>query len=297
MANLPAYVLVTPARNEAEFIELTIQSVVAQTHRPVKWVIVSDGSTDGTDEIVSRYAREHPWIELVRTPERRERHFAGKVYAFNAGYSRLDGLDYAIVGNLDADVSFDAEHFAFLMSRFADNPGLGVAGVPFRERNTTYDYRFCSIEHVSGACQMFRRECFEEIGGYKPQKAGGIDLVAVLSARAKGWQTRTFPEKVCEHHRRMDSASHVGWRERMHRGHMDYVLGSHPAWEVCRSLYQMQRKPYLIGGMLILTGYLWTMVRGVERTMPRDLIALRRREQLQRLKAALTRPLSPVPGR
>src|SRR2546429_3951207 len=103
MTNLPKYVLITPARNEAQFIELTIRSVVAQTVRPLKWIIVSDGSTDGTDNIVSKYAAEHPWIELVRVPERRERHFAGKVLAFNAGYAKLRKLNYDAIGSLDGD--------------------------------------------------------------------------------------------------------------------------------------------------------------------------------------------------
>jgi glycosyltransferase involved in cell wall biosynthesis len=93
MTMLPSYVLITPARNEAQFIELTIKSVVAQTVRPVKWIIVSDGSTDGTDEIVREYTKDHSWIELVRMPERRERHFAGKVYAFNAGYARIKNVE------------------------------------------------------------------------------------------------------------------------------------------------------------------------------------------------------------
>ena len=87
------YVLITPARNEAEFIESAIKSVVAQAVRPAKWVIVSDGSTDGTDQIVTRYAADHPWIELLRLPERRERHFAGKVHAFNAGMPGFAALD------------------------------------------------------------------------------------------------------------------------------------------------------------------------------------------------------------
>src|SRR6266436_8272881 len=110
MLSLPTYMLITPARNEAQFIELTIKSVVAQTVRPLKWVIVSDGSTDGTDDIVAKYAAEHDWIELVRMPERRERHFAGKVYAFNAGYAKVKGLDYQIIGSLDADMSFDESY-------------------------------------------------------------------------------------------------------------------------------------------------------------------------------------------
>ena len=105
------YVLVTPARNEARFIEDTIRSVISQTNRPLRWVIVSDGSTDETDEIVSRYAKDNAWIELVRMPARRERHFAGKVHAFNAGYARLQRLSFDVVGSLDADISFDKNYF------------------------------------------------------------------------------------------------------------------------------------------------------------------------------------------
>ena len=160
-----SYVLVSPARNEAQFIELTIKSVIAQTVLPLKWVIVSDGSTDGTDEIVKKYASENPWIELVRMPERRERDFAGKVHAFNAGYARLKGLDYDVIGSLDADISFDEGYFSFLLQKLVADPELGLVGTPFKDGpNSIYDYRFVSIEHVSGACQLFRRECFRAGG-------------------------------------------------------------------------------------------------------------------------------------
>src|SRR5580704_15717832 len=167
---LPKYVLITPARNEAKFIELTLESMVSQTVVPLKWVIVSDGSTDGTDEIVKKYTSDYAWIELIRMPERKERHFAGKVLAFNAGYAKLAGLPYEIIGNLDGDVSFDGDYFDFLLRKFDENPHLGVAGTPFREGSFQYDYRFTSIEHVSGQCQLFRRECFEAIGGYVARK-------------------------------------------------------------------------------------------------------------------------------
>ncbi|MGH9453741.1 MAG: glycosyltransferase family 2 protein, partial [Terriglobia bacterium] len=256
MLTLPAYVLITPARNEAQFIELTIRSMVAQTVRPVKWVIVSDGSTDGTDDIVSKYAADHPWIELVRMPERRERHFAGKVHAFNAGYAKVQDLEYEVIGNLDADVSFDEEYFKFLLKKFAENSRLGVAGTPFREGSFQYDYHFTSIEHVSGQCQLFRRGCFEEIGGYVPRKIGGVDLVAVLTARMKGWQTRTFLEKTYAHHRRMSTATQTGWRVPFRGGRADYVLGSHPMWEFFRCIYQMTRPPILLGGSLRLAGFM-----------------------------------------
>src|SRR5271157_5983712 len=126
MLKLPTYVLITAARDEAEFIELTIKSVVSQTVRPLKWVIISDGSTDGTDDIVSRYSADYPWIELLRMPERRERHFAGKVLAFNVGYDRVKNLQYAVIGSMDADISFDENYFSFLLGKLAENRELGL---------------------------------------------------------------------------------------------------------------------------------------------------------------------------
>src|SRR5207237_8365615 len=110
------YVLITPARNEATFIELTIKSVVGQTVRPAKWVIVRDGSTDGTDNVVKKYAAQHDWIELVRQPQRMERHFAGKAAAFNAGYARVKDWEYEVIGNFDADICVVDDDFALLIS-------------------------------------------------------------------------------------------------------------------------------------------------------------------------------------
>jgi poly-beta-1,6-N-acetyl-D-glucosamine synthase len=289
MRNPSSYVLITPARNEADFIELTIKSVVAQTVRPVKWVIVNDGSKDGTDEIVRKYAAAHPWIELIQMPERRERHFAGKALAVSAGHKRVSELHYDAIGNLDADVSFDQEYFEFLMNKFAENPRLGVAGTSFRESDLTYDYEFVGIEHVSGMCQVFRRECFDAIGGYPAIKSGGIDLIAVLSARAKGWETRTFLEKSFVHHRTQGGALHTGLRGRWYMGRKDYLLGNHPVWEICRSIYQMQHKPYVVGGFLVLAAYVWNSIRGVEKTIPPELMALRRSDQMKRLKLVVKR--------
>jgi biofilm PGA synthesis N-glycosyltransferase PgaC len=277
------YVLITPARNEATFIEQTIKAMIAQTVRPSKWVIVSDGSTDGTDDIVTRYAADHTWIELVRMPERRDRHFAGKVYAFNAGYARVAALNYRVIGNLDADITFDEDYFDFLLERFDENPQLGVAGTPFQQESRQYDYRFTSIEHVSGACQLFRRECFEEIGGYTPIKIGGIDLVAVLTARMKGWQTRTFTDKSCVHHREIGTAKRHALMVAFMGGQGDYMLGGHPVWEACRCIYQMMRRPVLLGGILRLAGFTWAMVTRAEKLVPAELVRFRRTEQMRRL--------------
>jgi biofilm PGA synthesis N-glycosyltransferase PgaC len=290
---LPAYVLITPARNEAAFIEQTIQSVVGQTLRPVKWVIVSDGSTDGTDEIVNRYAAQHDWIELVRMPERTERHFAGKVGAFNAGRDRVAGLSYDIIGNLDADITFESDYFSFLMARFAENSRLGVAGTPFRDESLQYDYRFVSTEHVSGCCQMFRKACFEEIGGYKAVKTGGIDLVAVIGARMKGWQTRSFLEKTCIHHRSLGSANikSVGIGA-FADGRKDYSFGCDPFWQIGRCLYRtVTRKPFILAGGLCLAGFFWAMVTRTEIVVSNDLVKFRRAEERRRLGELLKKML------
>ena len=285
-----SYVLITPARNEAAFIELTLKSVVEQTVRPLKWVIVSDGSTDGTDEIVTKYLADNPWIELLRMPERRERHFAGKVHAFNAGYARVKDLPFEIVGSLDADLSFDSEYFLFLLAKLAENPELGLVGTPFQDGpNKTYDFRFVSIEHVSGACQLFRRQCFEDIGGYKPVKGGGIDHIAVLTARMKGWKTRTFTEKMSIHHRPMGTAERGTFKARFKTGSLDYALGGHPIWELFRTCYQMSRRPVLIGGLTLLAGYFWAFATRAERPISPELVKFRRSEQMHRLRNFLLR--------
>jgi glycosyltransferase involved in cell wall biosynthesis len=289
---LSKYILITPARDEAQFIELTLKSVAAQTLLPVRWVIVSDGSTDGTDEIVKRYAAEHAWIELVRMPERRERHFAGKAYAFNAGYAKVRDLDYEVIGNLDGDLSFDEEYFAFLLARLSENPKLGVVGTPFKENSNEpyYDFSIVGLDHVSGACQMFRRECFEEIGGYVPMKLGGVDHVALTTARMKGWQTRTFTEKSCFHHRKMGSAQTGGaLKSKFKLGVKDYVFGGHPLWEMFRTAYQMTKKPLILGGLALGWGYTYAAIRGEERPVSPEMVAFRRQEQMQRLKKFFTR--------
>lgn len=289
MPTNPAYVLISPARNEAEFIDKTLHSMVAQTVPPLKWVIVSDGSTDGTDEIVRQYMAGNPWIELVRMPERQERHFAGKVHAFNAGYERIKSLDFEIIGNLDADVSFEPDHFEFLTKKMMENPRLGVAGAPFREGSYQYDYRIQNIENVWGGCQLFRRECFESIGGYMPMKGGCVDHVAVLSARMKGWQTRTFTERVCLHHRQMGTALQGGLKARFKFGAKDYSVGNHPLWELFRTCYQMGQPPYVFGGLAIGAGYAWSFARRAPTPVSRQLVAFVRREQMERLKKFFAR--------
>jgi glycosyltransferase involved in cell wall biosynthesis len=286
---LPAYVLVTPARNEARFIESTIQAMVAQTVRPLKWVIVSDGSTDGTDEIVQRYAAAHQWIELLRMPDRAERNFAGKAHAVNAGLQKAAGLPYEAMANLDADITFDEDYFSYLLEKLAEDPALGVVGTPnCDESGEVYDYRFVSLEEVQGTCQLFRRACFEAIGGYVPSKGGNIDTIACVAARMKGWKTRTFTGKISRHNRVMGTAQASPLKARFNEGRRDYIIGNHPVWQLFRVAYQSAKKPFVVRGVALGAGFLWAALRRIERPVSSEFIAFRRREEMQRLARVLT---------
>ncbi len=283
------YVLVSPARNEATFIEKTIQSVIHQTVLPARWVIVNDGSTDNTSDLVRPYLADHPWMVLVDLPVRNERHFAAKVNAFNAGWEKVKDLDYQIIGNLDADVSLDPDHFEFLLGKFEQDPTLGVAGTTFRE-DSGYDSESHSFEgqtHVSGQVQIFRRECFQQIGGYQPNKAGGIDWMAVTTARMMGWKTRSFREKSFFHHRPLGTAERGGLASIFSYGEKDYYLGGHPMWELFRVAYRMTQPPYLVNGMALGLGYLWALISRQPRPVSPELMRFHRREQMQKLRMIL----------
>ena len=248
------YVLITPAHNEAALIEKTLNSMIAQTTPPERWVIVDDGSTDNTAEIIHRYRAQRPWIELVRRPQHAERSFAGKVHCFNAGLARVRLLNFELIGNLDGDLSFDADYLEFLIRKFSDDPQLGVAGTPFTEEGG-YDSAKDSFEgenHVAGGCQLFRRKCFEEIGGYIPNPAGGIDWIAVTTARMKGWKTRSFPEKRFHHYRSLGTAGRSSWAASFSYGEKDYYLGGSPLWELFRVVYRFTKRPLTVPRCLVV---------------------------------------------
>jgi glycosyltransferase involved in cell wall biosynthesis len=283
------YVLITPARNESAFIAKTIESMIHQTVLPLKWVIVDDGSTDETREIVSRYLEQCRWIELVQMPQRRDRSFAAKVGAFNAGYERVKDLHYDIIGNLDADISFDKDHFEFLIRKFSEDPTLGVAGTVFREDGgySSEKDSFEGHKHVSGQCQLFRKQCWEEIGGYIPHRAGGIDWMAVTTARMMGWKTESFREKWFFHYRPLGTAERSVLSSLFSYGEKDYYLGGHPVWELFRVAYRATKRPYILGGSALGLGFCWAFLRRTPRPVSKDLMAFHRKEQMLKLKAIL----------
>lgn len=286
------YALITPAWNEEAHLAALIPSVVQQSVLPVRWVIVSDGSTDGTDAAVKAASRQHPWIQLLRRERSSQRHFAGKAQAVNAGYESLRGVDFDLIGNLDADITLPRDYYEFLIGRFMAMPELGVAGTPFVEDAArpdahSYAHRFADLSHVSGACQFFRRECFEEIGGYTPVKQGGIDWVAVTTARMRGWTTRTFVERTCLHHRTMGTADRSILRARFRHGQEEFLVGGHPLWQIARGLFQMKNRPLVVGGICLLAGYASAWASGKASPVPAALRAFHRREQIARLRQLL----------
>jgi glycosyltransferase involved in cell wall biosynthesis len=282
------YVLITSARNEEKFVESTIRSVVPQTSPPQRWVIVDDGSTDNTAAIVEKYLEEYPWMELMRRPKRAERSFAGKADAVNDALKRLESIQFDVVGNLDADVTFSPDYMAFLLEKFEADPKLGVAGTPFTEEG--YDSTRDSFEgqnYVAGPCQLFRYSCFKEIGGYVPNPAGGVDWIAVMTARMCGWTVRSFPEKRFHHHRSMGTAEKSRLSALFAYGQKDYYLGGSPIWQLFRVAYRLTKKPVITGGLALLSGYCWAALRRVKRPVSNELMLFHRREQMKKLEAVL----------
>ena len=283
------YVLISPARNEAAYIEKTIQAVISQSILPVKWVIVSDGSTDGTDEIVAEYAYKYEFIQFIRR-EGNELNpgFASKVYAIREAYSHLSRLEYDFIGNLDADVTFDVHYIENIILKFSENERLGIAGGfiyeqeggKFRSRPTN------TTRSVAGAIQMFRRACFEEIGGLTPVKLGGEDWIAEIMARMRGWNVEAFPENKVYHHKSSVVARGV-LKERMRQGAGDYSLGSHAFFEIIKCLRRVKEKPYLIGAFIRMSSYFWHWCRREKFAVSDDIVAFLRKEQIARLKSNL----------
>jgi glycosyltransferase involved in cell wall biosynthesis len=278
------YVLITPAHNEEQFIAKTLESVTAQTLLPERWVIVNDGSTDNTANFAASYAQRFPWIQLIHRSPRPDRHFGAKVHAFNAGLAQVESLRFDVIGNLDADISFDPGYLEFLMKKFAIDATLGVAGTPFLENG--YDSARDSFEgenHVAGGCQLFRRRCFQDVGGYLPNPGGGIDWIAVTTARMKGWKTRSFPEKRFHHYRTLGTADRSTIAASFSYGEKDYYLGGSPIWELFRVIYRMRKRP--VDGLGLLFGYFWAALRRTQRPVSHELMSFHRREQMRKLKA------------
>jgi glycosyltransferase involved in cell wall biosynthesis len=281
------YILATAARNEEAYIEKTIQSVIHQTILPKRWVIVSDGSTDRTDEIVKGYTSTYGFIQLIRIKEdHQKRNFASQVRAINTGFEALREMDYEFIGNLDADVSFEATYYEDLLERFWRNPKLGLAGgFIYEDHDGKFKRRpFNNVRSVPHAIQLFRRQCFEGVGGYIPLRYGGPDWVAEVMARRTGWQVQSFPELKVFHHRRTLGADGI-LRGGFRQGLMDYSVGSHPIFEALKCISRIKGRPYFLYALCRMVGFVWASCQREKRMVADEFVKYLRREQVGRLKS------------
>jgi glycosyltransferase involved in cell wall biosynthesis len=280
-----AYVLVTAARNERDVIHWTLDSVVAQTLKPRMWVVVSDCSVDGTDDLVRDYAAQHPFIHLCRIDEPTERNTAAKVNAISKGLSMLGETDYAYIGNLDADVSFGERYFETLIERFESDATLGVVGGRIVQLDARGRKREApsSIESVAGAVQLFRRECFEGIGGYRPVPGGMEDGIAEITARYHGWTSRSYRDLPVIHHRDLGTVGRSVFAARFQSGFTEYIVGFGFLYHGLRALSRILERPYVVGTLLILSGYAWALVSRQPRAVPDEIVTFLRREQRRRI--------------
>lgn len=288
-----SYVLMSAARNEELYIEQTINSVLSQSLKPKRWVIVSDGSTDRTDEIVSYHAARNSFIELVRVEGKQERHFASKVAALRVAYSRLEDLEFDFIGNLDVDITLEPEYYAKLIKKFDANVRLGITGGLILNPGPPQflDTRV-NLDSVRGPIQFFRRRCFEEIGGFVPLVLGGEDAVAETMARMKGWEVRTFPDVKGVHLRETGTAGKTIKTARMLAGARDYCLGYHPLFFCLKTVHRCLERPYVLGGFLMLIGYWRAWMTKTPSPLSNDFVAYLRSEQISRMRSALNRLIS-----
>jgi biofilm PGA synthesis N-glycosyltransferase PgaC len=281
-----SYVVVTAAFNERTHIEQAIFSILSQTVHPEKWIIVSDGSTDGTDDIVTNYSAEYDFIQLCRLSEDHPRNFAAQVNAINRGFALLESASYRFIGNMDADITLEPNYFARLLDKFARDPELGLGGGAIFEQSGDGSFkarRANSVSSVAHACQLFRRECFAAIGGaYLALPYGGPDTHAEVVARMKSWRVESFNDLKVFHHRRTGSVGGV-LRGLFRQGKMDYSLGTLPLFEIFKLFRRVWMRPYMIGSITRLAGFLDSYWRRENRAVPEEVVLYFRGEQRQRL--------------
>jgi glycosyltransferase involved in cell wall biosynthesis len=279
----PSYVLITPTKNEERLIGRTIDSVVRQTCLPAEWVIVDDGSTDQTAEIVRRAARLHPWIRLVPRPAGISRNFAAVVHATEAGVAALRTTGYEYLGLLDSDVEFPADYFERVLAVFAADARLGLAGGLVLDPGASSRRLPRNRQDVPGATQMFRRVCFEKLGGLLAIPEGGWDALTCVRARMCGYETRLLTDLIVTHLKPRNSAEGGRLRRCFQLGIRDYALGYGFWFECVKCASRLGDPPWLAGAVLWWAGYCSARFRRHPVRVPADLVRYMRQEQLRRI--------------
>jgi biofilm PGA synthesis N-glycosyltransferase PgaC len=287
------YVLITPAHNEEAHIGAAARSVVQQTLQPVRWVVVNDASSDRTSEIAKAWGAERPFIRVVDVRRAPGRDFGNKVRAFNAGLQCLRGLDYRYLGNLDADISLGPDYYARIIAELEQDPRIGIAGGMVQsKRGNRFVSQRVALDSVAGAVQFFRRECFEDVGGYPALQRGGIDAAVEILARKRGWKVRTFPAIEVREHRRTGSAVVGPMRARYRDGRRLYSLGYAFLFFLGRAVYRSMEEPPIVGSIAAVSGFLRSSLGRDRIVLPADVVAYLRAEQRAKIRNAFTRLLS-----
>ncbi len=262
------YVIITPVRNEAARLPRTMESVLAQSRRPVRWVIVDDGSTDTTGALADAAAAQHKWIRVLHRPDRGHRlPGSGVMEAFQEGCLLVADISWKFLVKLDGDLAFGPDYFARCLQHFAEQPQLGIGGGLICRRvgdELVPESPDDPLFHVRGAVKIYRRTCLEQIGGLL--RLPGWDTVDELKANMLGWQTRTFVELTVEQLKETGSADGQ-WRNWVKNGLANYVACYHPLFMLVKCVSRALRYPWLIGGLALGWGYLSGFVHRYDRVV------------------------------
>jgi biofilm PGA synthesis N-glycosyltransferase PgaC len=281
-----SYALATAAYNEEKLIERVILSIVSQTVRPQKWVIVNDGSSDRTAEIVQRYADRYPFIELYTITEEHPRDLTAQVHAINRGFAQLKNVETDFIGNLDADVTLEPTYFERLLEKFGEDPRLGLAGgfIHEEQEGEFRNRKGNVVSSVAHAVQLFRRECLEDLGGYRPFTWAGADWYAEVTLRMKGWHVHSISELRAFHHR--PTGKGFGLYKYAYRGGiMDFYMGTHPLFEMIKMARRVTEKPYFVAAAVRFSGFVSAYFKSLPRQVPEEFMAYLRKEQMARIRS------------
>ena len=282
MVNKIRYIIITPVRDEEKYIEKTIESVMSQTIKPVKWIIVNDGSTDNTRAIIDYYAKNIGWIYAIHRENRGFRKPGGGVVeAFYDGYQSSHSQDYHFIVKLDGDLSFDSDYFENCFKHFKINKKLGIGGGSiYYKVNGRFILESNPKFHVRGASKIYRRECWDAIGGLI--NAPGWDTLDEVKANMLGWTTQSFLELKIIQNRPTGAAEGV-WRNAIKDGMANYVAGYHPLFMLIKCLRRALRKPLFSSGVGHFYGFLSGYIKRIPQVDDKDLIVYLRGQQIRRL--------------
>jgi len=276
------YVIITPARDEAKYISETLESVVNQTIKPSEWIIVDDGSSDNTAEIVEKFAAENSWIKLIKRGDRGLRSAGtGVMEAFYEGYNNIEISTWNFIVKLDGDVGFSSDYFEKCMGEFQKNHKLGIGGGLIHNKvNDSYVIEDAPLFHVRGATKIYKKECWEEIGGLV--RTPGWDTLDEVKANMLGWETKTFKDLPIMHYRYTGHAYGV-WADSVKNGMGSYILGYHPLFILARSLKAAGTKPYLKKSAGLMWGFILGYIKGIKKVDDKALIRYTRQQQIKKL--------------